>query len=91
MNIKRIVVTAEDIAKGKRQSYCRCPIARAVRRAFRAPSDRKVVVRYEAVVVGDLTGDTCWIADVPSEADRFMKDFDGGLPVEPITFQMYFR
>lgn len=41
---KRIVVTQADIDGGVRGDYCECPVARAVRRAFRARQERPVVV-----------------------------------------------
>lgn len=89
---KKISVTANDIALGKRGSFCECPIARAVRRAFRAPMDRKVAVRHEGIFVGNLDESRMWLADLPPAAKRFITLFDKGTrSVRPAVFDVTFR
>lgn len=92
MKKKQITVTEEDIAYGDRRSYCNCPVARAVKRAFKVGgSGRPVFVRHEGVFVGQPDDERFWMADLPKSVDRFITRFDEGKTVRPFTIAMSFR
>jgi hypothetical protein len=80
MTAMRIVVTPDDIKKGKRHNPTACPIAHAMRRAF----GRRVSVEasYARVTYPDRVA----VYRLPAEARRFIDCFDVGLRVEPIAF-----
>ena len=87
---KLINVTKEDIEFGERGKHCECPIARAVRRAFR--TREPVGVRYEeGIFVGDIDSEYMWRADATPQLQRFIKRFDTGKPVEPFKAVITFR
>lgn len=58
-----------------------CPIAHAFLRQFKLGN-----VMVTQVCVWDLDNPKGW--NLPREATNFIKRFDGGLPVAPITFQV---
>lgn len=91
MKRKTIHVTEKDIENGERGSYCNCPIALAVKRAFRRNSlDENVTVRHEFAMVGDSHDDLCWIAMLPKSCDRFVDRFDAGKTVKPFEITLSF-
>ena len=82
---KTITVTAKDIQKAAKliaadgmRTQC-CPIALAARRVFRKP----VRVSYEAIAVADHK-----YFYLPSQAAKFIDNFDNGLDVEPFSFEV---
>lgn len=92
MKLKTIRVTQDDIDHGKRGSFCDCPVALAVKRAFRASlSDRRIAVRHEGIFVGDLEDERFWVAEADREVQAFIAAFDDGKRVTPRTFDMAFR
>ena len=86
MPTKTISVTTGDILIGtKRNSYL-CPIARAIRRAC----------KFKSISVG--LGQISWISsgrvydfDMPKKVYAFVLNFDLGLKVRPITFQLRWK
>lgn len=90
MKKKRIVVTQADIDLGERKSYCDCPVARAVKRAFRVRNGRPVSVRHEGIFVGDPTDPQMWFAITPRALDRFITRFDDGKAVAPFEMELEF-
>ena len=91
MKRKRIVVTADDIRKGERKSYCDCPVARAVKRAFHVKRGRNVTVRHEGIFVGGVTDSRLWVGVPPREVERFLERFDQGKAVRPFETTVEFR
>ena len=89
MRHKKICITAADITDGERRSYDACPIARAVRRAWRARFS--VVVRQEVIAVGGLEDSRLWIAIPSRRLSQFMKRFDDGKTVKPMEESVEFR
>ena len=89
MRHKKICITAADITDGERRSYDACPIARAVRRAWRARFS--VVVRHEVIAVGGLEDSRLWIAIPSRRLSQFMKRFDDGKTVKPMEESVEFR
>lgn len=73
----RVEVTAEDIAKGRRSSCSRCPIARALKRAGFADVS---VYNYE--FWHGENGE----ARLPRSAQAFIRRFDDKKPVTPFVF-----
>ena len=79
----RIEVTAEDIAKGRRQSACACPIALAMERVGACP-----VVGTDAANIsfGYRRFDH---VELPPEATEFITKFDDGdTSVRPFSFDL---
>ena len=76
----------EDIDKGERYNSAICPIARAIKRVI---GDKLVYVNIDFVRVYDLRK-----LDFPDRyylsgnAIKFMRNFDEGLPVKPIEFEL---
>lgn len=75
---RRIEVTASDIAEGRPQDSCKCPIALACIRAGYANPE------VDGITVDSLTGS--W--RLPSEAQAFVDAFDAGRPVLPFAFEL---
>lgn len=77
-----IKVTQKDIDRGRLTNPWYCPIARAVRRASRLVSGKR-----QTISVG---GSDCSIGrqnyGLPRRARTFVKRFDNGLPVRPLSF-----
>lgn len=80
-----ITVTAQHIAKGGRDSYRRCPVARAVSEAL--PGVELVAVDSARVSLGFGWPQYREI-DLPDAATRFIEAFDLGDPVEPFSFEL---
>lgn len=83
---RRVVVrvTALDIARGK-LGPLNCPIARALRRTFKA---RRAYAGSNELRIGRE-----WFEDgrywpPPAKATEFMINFDHRLPVKPFTFML---
>lgn len=80
--MKRIVVTARDIAAATPGDPCGCPIALATTRAFNTPC------RYYAgpyIHVGTGPGDSKHYR-TPEKCEAFAHAFDADLAVKPFTF-----
>jgi hypothetical protein len=84
----RIEVTAEDIAKGERDSCEACPIALAVRRAFGVAHVDVDSVR----IIVDNCGDNERTFETPHAAEDFIGRFDYRSteedPPEPFAFDL---
>ncbi len=78
MTLYRVHVTAEDIAKGRRDSCVDCPIARALKRV----TTDEVQVTSENIQLGDAS------VHPPHAARMFVFAFDEGRPVEPFSFSL---
>ena len=82
--IRRIEVTAEDIAKGVQGSSDSCPIALAVKRECR--DDIEAYVDAYSV---DLCFPTFGLYSIESsDIEWFVESFDEGEPVDPIAFDL---
>lgn len=81
--IRRVDVTAEDIAQGEPRKCVKCPIALALRRTLE--QSLVGVGGHDAVMVGKH-GVTS--VELPSMAVRFIADFDDGKPVQPFSFAL---
>lgn len=85
-----IKVKQTDIDDGTQRSSCRCPIARAINRAFGlAYVDEHIdVLQYGKVY---YTGSRQDIRDefrLPPIAKQFITDFDAGRTVNPFNFEL---
>jgi hypothetical protein len=85
----RITVTQDDIDKGVRGTACKCPVARAVGRAFGVPPLADQVSVGHAIGVRKYPSDRCmtWY-DASPEAKYFMLMFDTKQPVGPFEFEL---
>ena len=81
----RIEVTEESIEDGVRGSPSECPIAQALcAHGFGWPS-----VRRDHVVFTKHPGNFLGIkADLPEEAQTFVRSYDDGEEVEPFEFEI---
>lgn len=84
-------VTAEDIAKGIRGSFCYCPIARAIARRLGrdADSERVQLTEHSLFLVrfaGEHLGWSTKEFPLPVSAIEFIHRFDSGKDVAPFTF-----
>ena len=78
-----IKVTKTDIKLGKRENRSSCPIARATRRVTKQ--------RHVGVDECEMTWGSqyrLWAAELPREAQKFIRAFDKGKPVKPFSFQV---
>lgn len=75
-----INVTAEHIARGKRNDGFRCPVALAF-----AEGVGHVFVASDCVARGAFGGILC---DLPSEVAAFIDAFDEGVAVSPFAFEV---
>ena len=79
----KIMVTADDIARGITGVVQRCPLALAIQRCS---GMRDLCVGTDYVFSGTQPGKL--ITHLPPEAAAFRLHFDDGLPVQPITFEI---
>lgn len=79
-----VTVTAADIARGERNDDALCPIARAIR--HRVGSRSRISVTNETAYVRLCGHDTGHRYLLPPIAAQFIKVFDHGGDVLPITF-----
>jgi hypothetical protein len=86
----RIEVTAAHIAEGKQSACFECPIALAI--AGKCPGGLHVAVRIGQASLYRSYGSGClWTAALPEAASEFIKAFDRGAPVEPLTFELQWK
>jgi hypothetical protein len=91
--ILKVDVTEEDIQQGVRFRPCECPIARAIARTV----DGLIPGGCKAVTVWPLSGITIGAADrfyhapSPEGAFEFIRKFDEGDPVQPISLVVDIR
>lgn len=78
-----ISVTQEDINRGQTGESAICPIAHAVRRAFKTYK-KAVAVFPDGAYVG------AWSAALPMKALHFMDKFDNNGKVKPFKMQLKF-
>lgn len=83
-----IEVTREDIARGVPCHPSGCPIWFAARRALSTALGREVWCRVERCFVGVGRDEPYAHASLPLPARDFIRDFDSGEDVQPITFQL---
>lgn len=85
--MKKITVNKTNIKKGKPCSAGGCPIALAVGREF---PGKVVSVSDDVIEVFEpfKYGATAVFYHTPRSAQRFIKRFDNGQPVEPFTFAL---
>jgi sulfatase maturation enzyme AslB (radical SAM superfamily) len=76
MKTKTICVTEENIRKGRRRSGRSCPVALAIRRAFKT---KNVNVGF-LVTVGKMN------YTYPRKVDEFICKFDNEKTVNPMSF-----
>ena len=84
MITKTINVTQDDIDNGEPACNSACPIALAMQRVF--GKDAHVGTEHFWPWATEFP-DMPVTGDLPDEAKDFVRDYDDGLPVEPITFQ----
>lgn len=80
----RITIVPNDIEVGIKREGCHCPIALAARRTFPhatfiCASKMELVIRMGCRRINYR---------YPECAKVFMRTFDAGLPVQPITFEV---
>jgi hypothetical protein len=74
-----IKVTLRDIKNGT-TAHCKyCPVARALRRQLHR---RKVSVGTDCFYLGDASTSS----SLPARVQRFIYEFDNGVPVKPFSF-----
>lgn len=78
----KIEVTAEDIANGEPGESGSCPIALAFKRAI--PGIVYVEVEDDTYFE---TNESTFDLRLPGHASQFVRDFDDGEPVKPISFE----
>lgn len=83
-----ISVTAEDIKHGIRKNCRMCPIALAIKREFpiggvavTGPSLKYARTRLDGSLLRMMF-------QLPRRCEKFVRDFDVALPVEPFTFTL---
>jgi hypothetical protein len=81
----RLMITAEDIACGVRESYESCPVALALKRQTGATWARVEPERAHASYGLDMGGGCGWIAEMrlPPRMVEWVDDFDDGRDVKP--------
>ena len=78
----KIEVTQEDIEQGWPSSTTHCPIALAVKRTLQ----REVEVYMASIVLSPASPyrQRIWVGEIKD----FVRDYDAGWPVQPITFDL---
>lgn len=86
-----IEITQENILNGVREDACRCPIALAFRRVFTLDADEIEVDEGEVIFFVIEPGHSLYSCNrpikLPSEAQNFVREFDAGHVVKPISFE----
>lgn len=82
-----ITVTQEHIDAGQKCSMNSCPVALAMKE--HTNKYEPVVGRIFAAYRYPNRGRFCNLYTLPEEVAEFVINFDNGLPVEPITFELH--
>jgi hypothetical protein len=87
--LTQIDVTQEDIDNGIERSCGFCPVALAVRRA----TDKNASVDEEDMQVWEFVDGLrrYEVATTPTEVTIFIKRFDRGMDVQPLSFTVEFQ
>lgn len=85
----KISVLPFDIQNGVRGNACRCPIARALQRAF--PGAPGIWVSTYTQIVFTADEEHYAETNMPPAAVAFMRAFDDGKPVGPLEFDVTLR
>jgi hypothetical protein len=80
MTVKTIRVTQQDIDKGEQGATMTCPVALAVKRAFRSD------VKVDRISIRFF--DSNDVIPLPPKAVGFIACFDNELTVQPISFRV---
>ena len=80
----KINVTEEDIRMGLRYECSKCPIAIALKRAYK---EERVAVSTVAFLIYHLSIPLHTLDD-DSNIVSFIEDFDNGRPVKPFSFEI---
>lgn len=85
-----ILVTAQDIERGRREECRSCPVAIAINRAIPSRNWRSLVGLYEVAFEFGAAGTYGLypVANLPRAASTFIARFDREEPVEPFEFVM---
>ncbi len=83
MKKKRIYVRKSDIEVGGRGNCFTCPVAMALKRAYKG---RSISVQSDSYRVDRGSIKTGAWFPLPETAVRFVRDFDAGRPVKPFSF-----
>jgi len=79
-----IEVTQADIDKGERRSFCKCPVALAIKRAV--TPGLEVYVGQGAITLRNDGG--LWFDTQSISVQDFVVDFDFGRQVKPFSFPL---
>jgi len=90
MNL-RLNITNGNIAKGERVNPGNCPIARNIRSKVKG-LQRVSVLGDTATITKKVDGKLyTFIGKLPTEARKFVKQFDAGRAVAPFAFELSLR
>lgn len=78
-----VSVTEQDIKKGIKGDPCKCPVARALKRAFH---ERNISAGAGFMFVGPPKRRISW--RTPEDVTTFIERFDEELKVKPIEFSL---
>lgn len=83
-------VTKGDIENGEKAQPNNCAVARALKRNIDGIKDVAVFVNHAHFRVRKNKKTTNYVASLPKEANKFIRNFDRGLAVVPSKFKMTF-
>lgn len=90
MNLK-LNITNGNITKGERVNPGNCPIARNIRSKVKS-LQRVSVLGDTATITKKVNGQIfTFIGKLPTEAKKFVRQFDAGKAVAPFTFKLSLR
>ncbi len=78
----KIDLTQDEIDRGNPRSYTTCPVALAMRRCLKLGTPG-ILVGIRPGIIGLADGGY----EMPKEVADFVRAFDAGKPVKPITFE----
>lgn len=79
----KIIVTDEDIVKGRSKNCTECPVALAIKRYT-----KKFVAVYKNMIYIGNTKISAQIYDTPSSVSKFLSKFDRNKPVKSFEFEL---
>jgi ribosomal protein S8E len=89
MNVR---VTRANINHGEQSQPNNCPIARALKNRFKSKLTKVSVLADSAIVeLRENNKTAVYKSQMPSEGTKFVKTFDRGLPVIPLTLALAFK
>ena len=89
MAMLHVSIVPQNLERGRQLDCAHCPVALATTRALRAHNlSLSAEAAYLGITIFDGARFKRWTVPTPAKVSIWMRDFDNGLQVEPIEFDL---